>query len=212
MTQTLLPKDVDAPIKIITKHHLLVRIAHWTNIPTSLGLVLSGLSIYWASPVIKIPTKDGNKDIFEIIGAIAIKYLPGQTDSARNWFYNHFALGSGNLAFALNIHWFCAYLLMTVAAVYLIGTIWSGSYRALLPRPTDIADGFKMIIYYLKVLPAWAFKVQNPHPIVTTKYNALQRAAYFSVSIGTILSILTGGLFTNHLSLGLYNLYSAAMT
>jgi len=36
------------------RHHILVRISHWLTIPLLLGLILSGLSIYWASPVINI--------------------------------------------------------------------------------------------------------------------------------------------------------------
>ena len=36
---------------VVRRHHLLVRISHWLTIPLLLGLILSGMSIYWASPV-----------------------------------------------------------------------------------------------------------------------------------------------------------------
>jgi thiosulfate reductase cytochrome b subunit len=36
---------------VVRRHHLLVRISHWLTIPLLLGLILSGISIYWASPV-----------------------------------------------------------------------------------------------------------------------------------------------------------------
>ena len=38
---------------VVLKFHPLVRIAHWVNVFTVLALSLSGLSIYWASPVVK---------------------------------------------------------------------------------------------------------------------------------------------------------------
>ena len=36
---------------VVRRHHLLVRISHWLTIPLLLGLILSGISIYWASPI-----------------------------------------------------------------------------------------------------------------------------------------------------------------
>ena len=38
-------------VLVVRRHHLLVRCSHWLNVPILLGLILSGLSIYWASPV-----------------------------------------------------------------------------------------------------------------------------------------------------------------
>ena len=36
---------------VVKRHHILVRWSHWLNLPLFLGLVLSGISIYWASPI-----------------------------------------------------------------------------------------------------------------------------------------------------------------
>jgi hypothetical protein len=36
-------------VLVARKHHLLVRWSHWLNVPILLGLILSGISIYWAS-------------------------------------------------------------------------------------------------------------------------------------------------------------------
>ena len=36
---------------VVRRHHLLVRISHWLTIPLILGLILSGMSIYWAAPI-----------------------------------------------------------------------------------------------------------------------------------------------------------------
>jgi len=41
----------EAGVLVVRRHHLLVRCSHWLNVPILLGLILSGLSIYWASPV-----------------------------------------------------------------------------------------------------------------------------------------------------------------
>jgi hypothetical protein len=38
-------------VLVVRKHHFLVRWSHWLNIPILLGLILSGISIYWASPI-----------------------------------------------------------------------------------------------------------------------------------------------------------------
>src|SRR6266851_4935327 len=37
-------------VLVAKKHHLLLRWSHWLNVPILLGLILSGISIYWASP------------------------------------------------------------------------------------------------------------------------------------------------------------------
>jgi thiosulfate reductase cytochrome b subunit len=177
---------------VYRKHHLLVRLAHWSNVPILLGLTLTGLSIYWASPVLTVPTRRGQQDIFAIIGQFAIEHISGQTDNARDWFYNHFAFGARNLATNLNLHWFFAYLFMLVALVYLIGLISGGGYRALVPRSTDIAEGLRMVKYYLNAVPAFISRQSNPHPVVKTKYNALQKTAYLSVSLFSLGSILSG--------------------
>jgi len=47
------------------KHHFLVRWSHWLNVPILLGLILSGISIYWASPIYqhKPDPNTGNSDV-----------------------------------------------------------------------------------------------------------------------------------------------------
>jgi len=36
-------------VLVVRRHHLPVRCSHWLNVPILLGLILSGVSIYWAS-------------------------------------------------------------------------------------------------------------------------------------------------------------------
>src|SRR6266478_1078193 len=40
-----------ASVLVVRKHHFLVRWSHWLNVPILFGLILSGISIYWASPI-----------------------------------------------------------------------------------------------------------------------------------------------------------------
>src|SRR5712675_1729288 len=47
-TSTLLEEP---GVLVAKRHHLLVRWSHWLNVPILLGLILSGISIYWASPI-----------------------------------------------------------------------------------------------------------------------------------------------------------------
>lgn len=51
-----IPPVAVTTVRIQRKHHLLVRWAHWTTIPLLLGLILSGISIYWSAPIFQHPT------------------------------------------------------------------------------------------------------------------------------------------------------------
>lgn len=190
------------------KHHALVRITHWLNIPLLLGLTVSGLSIYWAAPVYHhAPTPftyvdpqsgqsvdDATTDYLGSLGLWLVRHVPGQQHYAppNDWLYNHLSLGTGELAPALRLHWLFAYLFMANGLLYLIGLGLGGGYKALLPRRTDLRDALRMQVYYLGLPFAKLLRRPWPHPHVTTKYNALQRAAYFSVPILGLLSVLTG--------------------
>ena len=43
--------ESEAGVLVVRRYHLLVRCSHWLNVPILLGLILTGMSIYWASPV-----------------------------------------------------------------------------------------------------------------------------------------------------------------
>jgi thiosulfate reductase cytochrome b subunit len=183
-------------VLVARKHHLLVRWSHWLNVPILLGLILSGISIYWASPVYQHAPdpQTGNFDYFADIGIWVCAHVPGQHhySSPPDWIYNHMSLGPYMLASALCLHWFCAYLFMLNGMVYVAGLVMGGGWRSLLPRRTDLSDIPRMVWYYIGFPFAKLTRRKWQHPIFSTKYNALQRVAYFSVPVAGLLSVATG--------------------
>ena len=181
---------------IVRRHHLLVRWSHWLNVPILLGLILSGVSIYWASPVYqhKPDPMTGNVDFVADVGTWICAHVPGlhQYSSPPDWVYNHMSLGPYLLANALRLHWLFAYLFMINGLVYIAGLALSGEWRALLPRLTDLRDALRMAWYYAGKSIAMLLRPTWLHPRVTTKYNPLQRLAYFSIPVAACLSVATG--------------------
>jgi thiosulfate reductase cytochrome b subunit len=183
-------------VLVVKRHHILVRWSHWFNVPLLLGLILSGISIYWASPIYqhKPDPVTGNFDVAADIGIWICAHVPGQHHYASppDWIYNRMSLGPGMLAQALRIHWLCAYLFMLNGTVYITGLLMGGGWRSLLPRWTDLVDALRMFRYYIGYPFAKLARRTWLHPHFNTKYNALQRTAYFSVPVTGFLSVATG--------------------
>ncbi len=183
-------------VLVAKKHHLLVRWSHWLNVPILLGLILSGISIYWASPVYqhKPDPNTGNFDVAADIGVWICAHVPGmhQYSSPPDCIYNHMSLGPGMLALALRLHWLCAYSFMLNGMMYLAGLVMGGGWRTLLPRRTDLVDALRILRYYLSLPLARLIGRKWTHPHFNTKYNALQRAAYVSIPVAGFLSVTTG--------------------
>jgi thiosulfate reductase cytochrome b subunit len=192
-TSTLLEEP---GVLVAKKHHFLVRASHWLNVPILLGMILSGISIYWASPIYrhKPDPITGNFDVAADIGTWICAHVPGlhHYNSPPDWIYNQISLGPGMLASALRLHWLCAYLFMLNGVVYLAGLAMGAGWRSLLPRRTDLFDGLKMFRYCVGVPFAKFMHRKWPHPRFDTKYNALQRTAYLSISVAGFLSVATG--------------------
>ena len=66
-------------VLVAKRHHLLVRWSHWLNVPILLGLILSGISIYWSSPIYqhKPDPVTGNFDVAADIGIWICAHVPG---------------------------------------------------------------------------------------------------------------------------------------
>jgi len=138
-----------ACVLVVRRHHPLVRFTDWLNVPILLGLILSGLSIYWASPVYqhKPDPQTGSFDPLADLGIWMCAHVPGLHQYGRppDWVYNHLSLGPGMLAVALRL---CAYLFMLNGLVLVVGSAVGGGWRCLLPRHTDLLDALKMFRYY----------------------------------------------------------------
>jgi len=165
-------------VLVVKRHHYLVRWSHWLNIPLLLGLILSGISIYWASPIYQhkpVPTT-GNFDVAADIGIWICAHVPGQHHYASppDWIYNHMSLGRRMLAVALRFHWLCAYLFMLNGIVYVAGLLMGGGWRSLSPRRTVLVDALRMFRYYVGFPFAKLMRRQWLHPHFTHK---VQRAS-----------------------------------
>jgi hypothetical protein len=118
-------------VLVVRWHHLLVRCIHWLNVPILLGLILSGVSIYWAPSVNqhKPDPLTGNFDPLADVGIWIRAHVPGlhQYTIPPDWVYNHTSLGPGKLASALCLHWLCAYLFMLNGLVFVIGLAMGGA-------------------------------------------------------------------------------------
>lgn len=191
---------------VVAKHHALVRLSHWLNIPILLGLILSGLSIYWAAPVYTHPEdpRTGSFDYLADVGSWAVRHLPGEQGYERpaHWFYDHASLGTGMLAEALRLHWLFAYLFLANGALYLAGLLLGGGYRALLPRFTDVSGALRMMRYYLGLVPAKLLRRPWPHPPAQAKYNPLQKLGYLAMPAAGLLSAASGWAMHKPVQLG----------
>jgi 2-dehydropantoate 2-reductase len=181
---------------VIPKHHALVRLSHWLNVPILLAMIASGLSIYWASPVFDHAPRaaTGSREYLADVGIWVAHHFPALAGKGppAAWVYDHFGIGVYRLAQALRLHWLFAYLFMANGAVYFLGLLLGGGYRALLPRASDLRDALRMMRYYVGVVPAKILRRPWPHPPSTSKYNALQRGAYFSMPILGALAVASG--------------------
>ena len=181
-------------VLVVRRHHILVRISHWLTIPLLLGLILSGISIYWASPVYQHnpDPQSGTFDYFADAGIWICAHIPWLRHYAdpADWVYNHISLGPFMLAFALRFHWLCAYSLMLNGLVYLAGLILGGGWRSLLPR--DVRGVLQVARYYLGLPYAILARRRQRHLGFRSKYNPLQRLAYFSVAAAGFLAVATG--------------------
>ena len=181
------------PVPVAKQHHALVRVTHWAHVPLLMLLIASGLAIYWAAPVFRhAPTPGNGRGDYLIDAGRALGPVFGAEGDTRTWVYQRISLGTAQLANALRLHWLLAYLYMACGALYVLGLIRGGGWRALLPRASDPAEALAMIRYYLGALPAALAKKPWPHPVIAGKYNALQRGAYFTMPLLGLLVVMSG--------------------
>ena len=152
---------------------------------------------HWA-PVIFRPLLDYLSDA----GLAIARILNDHGGNPLNWIYDHLSIGPQQLAVALRLHWLLAYFFMVNGLLYLVGLIAGGGWRALLPRGSDAREALAMIRFYVGVVPMAILRRPWPHPAITSKYNALQRAAYFSMPVFGVLVVLSGWAMHKPVQLG----------
>ena len=147
------------------KHPLAVRWLHWVNFPLLAIMIWSGILIYWANPVYGI----------RAFGYEVFKFFPAS--------FNEFLGLPFRLAEGLQLHFFFMWLFAINGVIYVIYTIVSGEWRALLPIPGSLKRAPLVALHdahIVKNLPAQG------------KYNDAQRIAYTAVILMGMGSTITG--------------------
>lgn len=147
------------------KHSLLMRWTHWVNFPVLIVMIWSGLFIYWANDAYGISIFD-----FSLI-----KFFP-------EWFYNYFHI-SGRLAEGMAFHFLFMWFFFINGLIYIVYTVISGAWRALLPNKHAFKEAWLVLLHDLHIR-----KAIPPQK----KYNAAQRIAYTAILFMGIGSITTG--------------------
>lgn len=147
------------------KHPLAVRWMHWINFPLLTLMIWSGMLIYWANPVYAIYI--GNYELF--------KFFPP-------WFNDFFGIPF-RLAEGLQLHFFFMWLFTINGVIYVIYTIVSGEWRAIVPVPSSLKRAPLVALHDAHIV-----KEKPPQG----KYNDAQRIAYTSVILMGAGSLLTG--------------------
>ena len=147
------------------KHPLAIRWMHWINFPVLTMMIWSGLLIYWANAVYSI----------KIFGTEIFHFFPG-------WFYDAFGIRF-RLAEGLQLHFFFMWLFALNGLAYVIYTIISGEWRALIPVPGSFKRAPLVALHDLHIV-----KKLPPQG----KYNDAQRIAYTGVVLMGAGSIITG--------------------
>ncbi len=151
--------------RIVKKHPLVIRWAHWINFPVLAIMIWSGLLIYWANDVYKLGW--GDKTV--------LKFFP---DSFYNALNIPFRLAEG-MAF----HFLFMWLFAINGVVYVLYSIFSGEWRYLWPDRKSFREAWLVVLHDLHI------RKQAPPQ---DKYNAAQRIAYSAIIIMGIGSVITG--------------------
>ena len=168
------------------KHPLAVRWLHWVNFPLLTVMIWSGILIYWANQAYSIrlfgyelfhffPSWFFAISEVDFWGFKIPDYLPA-------WSYEWTNLWM-RLAEGLQMHFFFMWFFAVNGVIYVIYTIVSGEWRAILPVPGSLKRAPVVALHdahIVKKLPSQG------------KYNDAQRIAYTSIILMGAGSIVTG--------------------
>jgi thiosulfate reductase cytochrome b subunit len=145
---------------------MLIRVAHWLNIPFLLIMAGSGLQI-----LVAYPDLGPRGELYS--------WYPFQNMSPPSWL----RMG-GWLAGARHWHFAIAWFLIFNGVLYLVYQIISGEWRRRMFLPIrDTPNAFSMFLYYLRIR-----KTPPPEDF----YNGLQRLSYTSAILFGMVVVLSG--------------------
>ncbi|CAN5562408.1 cytochrome b/b6 domain-containing protein [soil metagenome] len=147
------------------KHPLAVRWLHWVNFPLLTMMIWSGILIYWANQVYAI----------RLFGTEYLKFFP-------LWFYEYLGIPF-RLAEGLQLHFFFMWFFAGNGLIYVVYTIVSGEWRALVPIPASLKRAPLVALHDAHIV-----KKAPPQG----KYNDAQRIAYTSIILMGVGSVITG--------------------
>ncbi len=171
MSSVPMPTEAAEPAarpQSVRRHGALVRLTHWLNAVFLAGMIASGLQIYTAFPHI------GYKG--EVLN------VPNPFDLSHGAIPPALRLG-GWLAGGLRWHFTLAWPFVLTGLAYLLFLIFSGEWRKLLFRPSDVKGAWQMMRYYLRL--------RRDHP-PQGKHNSLQKGAYTGVLLLAVVAVLSG--------------------
>ena len=147
------------------KHPRAIRWTHWLNVPLLIGMLWSGLLIYWANDVYRIGV--GDWTLFH--------FFP-------DWFYNTLHLDH-RLAEGMSWHFAIMWLLAINGFCYVVYTLVSGEWRQLLPNRRTPREAGMVVLHDLHLS-----KVEPPK----RKFNGAQQIAYTGIILMGAGSLVTG--------------------
>jgi thiosulfate reductase cytochrome b subunit len=147
------------------KHPLALRWLHWLNFPLLTVMIWSGILIYWANQVYAV----------RLFGREFIKFFP-------QWFYDYLEIPY-RLAEGMQLHFFFMWLFAANGIIYVIYTVVSGEWRALVPLPSSFKRAPLVALHDAHIL-----KKVPPQG----KYNDAQRIAYTLIIVMGAASVVSG--------------------
>lgn len=157
------------------KHKLATRWLHWLNFPLLAAMIFSGLLIYWAYDPYRIG----------IGGVTLFHFFPTKFYDRANGLMDFFRMPEvgQNLALGMALHFAFAWLFAINGVAYILYTLISGEWRALVPDRRSFGEAVQVAMHDL------GFKVALP---AQGRYNAAQRITYSAIIVMGGLSVLTG--------------------
>lgn len=194
--------------RLVKRHSVVVRICHWVNAVAFVFLLMSGMQIFNADPILNFGKwTDFQHPIFElralqsndaiVRGETVVFGVPfnttgvlgasrgGSGELESHGFPPWLTLPSvQDLATGRRWHFFFAWILFFNGLVYVANLVWGRRFSEFVPSLADLRSLPHTVIEHIKL--------KFPRGEEALHYNVLQKLAYLSVIIAFPLLILAG--------------------